>query len=263
MKYRGNRSELLGLFRFSYNNIKMKIYRKLRNLSRRDVKYKLRSIFLKGARLSYAQSGEDMILDTIFNGVKKGFYIDIGANNPFVQSNTYHFYKEGWNGINIDALPNSMKSFNKYRRRDINIENAISDREEVLEYHMFSSTFYNSFSKEDAEKSKMVSELLEIRKIKTQKLSDILDKHSIQTIDFMSIDVEGFDLNVLKSNDWVKYRPKVIVTECFAKDFAELKKNEIYNFLKQKGYIQFCNTPTNMFYLDNSFFAKRFGINHN
>lgn len=237
------------------------MYRKLRNLNLRNVKYKLRSIFLNGARLSYSQSGEDMVLDTIFNGVKKGFYIDVGANNPFIQSNTYHFYKEGWNGINIDALPNSMRAFNKSRRRDINIENAISDKEEVLEYYMFSSTFYNSFSKDDAEKSKKVSELLEIRKIKTQKLSDILDKHSIQRIDFMSVDVEGFDLNVLKSNNWQKYRPKVIVTECFAKDFAELDKNEIYNFLKERNYTQFCNTPTNMFYIDNSFLATRFGIN--
>jgi hypothetical protein len=79
----------------------------------------------------------------------------------------------------------------------------------------------------------------------------------------MSIDVERFDLNVLKSNNWNKYRPRVIVTECFPKDFTDLETNEIYIFLKEKGYTQFCNTPTNMFYLENSFLTKRFGIIQN
>ncbi len=225
----------------------MKTFEKLQNLNYDNIKHKLRSIFFNGAKLSYSQCGEDMILDTIFNDVKTGFYIDIGANNPFTQSNTYHFYRKGWHGINIDALPNSMKSFNKFRRRDINIENAIGDKEEILEYYMFSSTFYNTFSKDEAEKRKSVSKLLEIRKIKTQKLSDILDKYSIERIDFISIDVEGFDLNVLKSNNWNKYRPKVIVTEYFSSNLNELEKNDVTNLLKENNYTYFCNTPQTYF----------------
>ena len=201
-----------------------------------------------------------MILDIIFNDLKKGFYIDIGANNPFVQSNTYHFYRKGWQGINVDALPDSMRPFNKFRKRDINIENAISDTEEVLEYYMFSSTFYNCFSKEEAEKRKSVSKLLEVRKLKTQKLSDLLDKQIIQNIDFMSVDVEGFDLEVLKSNNWDKYRPKVILTEYYSKNLDEVKETDVYIFLNLNHYTHFCNTPTNSFYLDNKFLSARFGV---
>jgi hypothetical protein len=83
---------------------------------------RLWNLLFHHARLSYSQSGEDMILDTIFYNQPKGTYIDIGANNPYVQSNTHFFYKKGWRGINIDALPGSMNKFRKVRPKDINIE---------------------------------------------------------------------------------------------------------------------------------------------
>jgi len=68
----------------------------------------------------YSQDGEDIILKEFFSGKEKGFYVDIGAHHPLRLSNTYLFYKKGWSGINIDAMPGSMKIFNKKRRRDIN-----------------------------------------------------------------------------------------------------------------------------------------------
>lgn len=106
------------------------------------------SLISKHYKRSYSQSGEDMILDTIFCEIRKGTYIDVGANNPTIQSNTYYFYKKGWSGINIDALPGSMKKFNFVRPRDINIEFPISDKEEVLVYYMFSPSLYNTFIEE-------------------------------------------------------------------------------------------------------------------
>ena len=99
---------------------------------------------------SYSQSGEDMILNTILCDLKKGFYVDVGANNPTIQSNTHFFYKKGWCGINIDALPGSMRIFNLIRPRDINLEIPISDKEKKLNYFMFSSSFFNSFLEESA-----------------------------------------------------------------------------------------------------------------
>lgn len=71
---------------------------------------------------SYALQGEDLILKEIFHQVKNGFYVDVGAHHPFKFSNTYFFYKRGWRGINIDALPHSMNLFNQFRPRDINVE---------------------------------------------------------------------------------------------------------------------------------------------
>lgn len=71
---------------------------------------------------SYALQGEDLILREFFEYAKNGFYVDVGAHHPFRFSNTYLFYQSGWRGINIDAMPGSMKLFNRFRPKDINIE---------------------------------------------------------------------------------------------------------------------------------------------
>lgn len=229
----------------------MKILEKIRR--------KLWRITFKNARLSYSQSGEDMILDTIFCNTKKGFYVDIGANNPFNNSNTHYFYKKGWRGVNIDALPGSMKCFNKHRRHDVNIEAAISDDETELIYYMYSSSFYNTFSARVNEKLKTITQLIGEKRIKTIKLSEVFDSLDIKNIDFMSVDVEGMDFNVLQSNNWNKYRPKVVITEYFSKDIDLLSKDDVYHFLIDAGYRFLCNSPTNAFYIENDFFNERFG----
>ena len=89
------------------------------------------------SKKSYSQEGEDMILQRLFEKQKTGFYVDVGAHHPRRFSNTYFFYKKGWCGINIDAMPNSMKRFNRSRPRDINIEKAISENEKILKYYGF------------------------------------------------------------------------------------------------------------------------------
>ena len=96
---------------------------------------------------SYSQEGEDMVLQRIFAQKEYGFYIDVGAHHPKRFSNTYLFYKKGWRGINIDALPGSMDLFNKVRPNDINLEVGIGYKEEELNYYMFNESALNSFSK--------------------------------------------------------------------------------------------------------------------
>src|SRR6056297_1825951 len=81
---------------------------------------------------SFSQSGEDMILNNLFANIKKGVYIDLGANDPYFQSNTQYFYELGWKGINIDANPDSIKRLKKIRKRDINIVALIAN--ELKEY---------------------------------------------------------------------------------------------------------------------------------
>jgi len=76
---------------------------------------------------SYSQNGEDRALWRYFEGQRDGFYVDIGAHHPFRFSNTYIFYKSGWRGINVDAMPNSMRAFRRYRKHDINIECAVGN----------------------------------------------------------------------------------------------------------------------------------------
>ena len=227
------------------------------------IKDRIFQSLFNGARLSYSQSGEDLILASILCHITKGFYVDIGANNPFIQSNTHYFYKQGWQGINIDALPGGMMKFHEVRRRDINLEIAISDKEETLQYYMFSSSFFNTFSSEAALKSKKVSNFIGTKNIQTNKLIDIFQKYIVSEIDFMSVDVEEKELQVLQSNDWSKYRPKIIVLEYSAIGLPSIKNTPVYNMMISSGYSLFCNTSTNVFYLENEFIRSRYGSNLN
>lgn len=105
-------------------------------------------LFNSYATQSYSQEGEDIILRRIFECKTNGFYIDVGAHHPKRFSNTYLFYKKGWNGINIDAMPGSMVLFRKLRSRDINIEAAITNEKREMSFFMFDEPALNTFDKD-------------------------------------------------------------------------------------------------------------------
>ncbi|HRY82208.1 MAG TPA: FkbM family methyltransferase [Candidatus Moranbacteria bacterium] len=187
---------------------------------------------------SYSQEGEDMILRRLFEDTKKGFYVDIGAHHPQRFSNTQYFYKMGWTGINVDAMPGSMKKFEKLRPRDINLEMAVSDANEHMTYYAFNDSALNTFSDELSEIYKKDYKIIFKKDIETFPLSEILEKYlpKNKEIDFLSIDVENLELNVLKSNDWSKYMPKFILVEMLNDRIDSLQDNKIYNFLVNKNY---------------------------
>ncbi len=229
-------------------NFKKKILNQLDD----QTKDRLYILFKKYQKTSYSQEGEDLILNRLFEKINKGFYIDIGAHHPIRFSNTYFFYRKGWSGINIDARPGSMLLFNRLRKRDINIETAVSDSETELTYYMFNDTALNTFDRERAEVIiKETNYKLTSKKIiKTSRLENILD-HNVtlkQSIDFMNIDVEGLDLKVLKSNNWNKYKPKYILVESLEKDSSDIYKDPISLFLSNSGYRPFACTFNTLFY---------------
>jgi FkbM family methyltransferase len=203
---------------------------------------KLRNNYFNGfAQESYSQEGEDRILKRIFEGQKSGFYIDVGAHHPKRFSNTYLFYKMGWSGINIDAMPGSMKAFDIHRPRDINLEQAISSEDSELTYYCFNEPALNSFSKDLSRKRASRNNtdfIIDELTLKTQKLSQILNEYlpPNTVIDFLSIDVEGLDYDVIKSNDWVKYSPKLILIEILSKDISEILISKVHSFLSDLGY---------------------------
>lgn len=212
-------------------------------------KYQLSGLY-KSGKISYSLEGEDLILSRYFEGEKSGFYVEVGAYHPVRFSNSYLFYKKGWHGINIDARPGSMKLFNRIRPRDINIEAAISDEMEELTYYMFNEPALNSFDKTLSETRKSENfKLISTMKLKTQLLSDVLEKNiSDSRINFMSIDVEGFDLKVLKSNDWKKFRPELILIEVIDFNINTLIESPINKWLQSVGYEFWAKTLTAMFY---------------
>lgn len=191
----------------------------------------------------FSQGGEDAILKGIFykkiKRGEKGFYVDVGAYHPHIYSNTYLFYLQGWRGINIDANPGSMQEFRKKRGRDINLELGINDVNG-------SSTFYvldeestmNSFSVKNLSEHNMLKSVKKKVKITTETLESVFNRFSkhFDEIDFLTIDVEGMDQKVLESNNWLKYKPKVVVIEMECSDIDDVRLHESSLFLKKNNY---------------------------
>ncbi len=204
---------------------------------------------------SYSQEGEDLILKRIFHGKEKGYYVDVGAFHPKRFSNTYLFYLKGWNGINIEPRPGSSKLFNRTRPRDINLEIPVSDENLELTYYLFNEPALNGFSKNLLEERDGFKDVRVIDKVKmqTQKLGNILDKYMDENIkiDFLSIDTEGLDYKVLKSNNWKKYRPEIILFEDLSFNFNEAIKSLAFNFLLDKEYSLLGKTVNTLIFKSN------------
>ena len=192
--------------------------------------YKFLSIYLKSftnKKFFYSFGGIDNLIQQIFKSQKKGIYIDIGCGHPIKNNNTYLLNKKGWSGINIDLDIDNVELFKIYRPKDLNICAAISD--EIKETDLFfyhSRSALNTIDKKTAnyQKAKVTS----VKKIKTTTLNNVLDEsiYNSSNIDFLSIDVEGSELSVLKNFNFHKFKPKVIVVEYLD---LSLNKLEIKN----------------------------------
>jgi len=203
---------------------------------------------------SYSQEGEDMVIRSFFEGKKnyKGFYVDVGAHHPYRYSNTLHFYQHGWRGINIEPTPGAVKLFNTLRRKDINLNIGISNKKDKLTFYCFNEPALNGFSKEHSEEidnSTLPYKIIKEVEVETYPLSDILDKYLPpgQKIDFLTIDVEGLDLMVLKSNNWAKYKPSYILVEDRV-DFKNLEASDVYNYLEKQTYELVAKTFRTLFF---------------
>lgn len=210
-------------------------------------------IFKNYSIKSYSQEGEDMILKRYYENYKNGFYVDIGAHHPNRFSNTKLLYQNGWNGINVDAMPGSMKLFNRFRKRDINIELGISEKPGFLNYYIFNESALNGFSEDLSnyrDNQNDIYKIKEIKKINIITLEMLFDKYlpPNQIIDLLSIDVEGLDLEVLKSNNWTKYKPNLILVEILSSDIVGTLKTPITIYLMGLGYMIYFKTVNTVFF---------------
>lgn len=196
-----------------------------------------------------------MLLNRLFGRRKTGFYIDIGAHHPFRYSNTYMFYKKGWRGINIDATPGSMKDFIKYRPEDKNFELAISSVPNNLEFYIFDDHAYNTFNPELAARAQTSgAQLVEKKRLRSATVKDVLEEEAPKgiPIDFMSVDVEGMELDVLKSNDWTKFRPILVMVECLQSTLSNIHKDCTYKYITTQDYSIFAKTVNTVFFKNNA-----------
>ena len=190
-----------------------------------------------------SQFGEDKKIIKLFKEKRNGTYLDLGCFHPIRQNNTYLLHKLGWKGINIDLNPVSIELFNIARPNDINICMAISRKKgskNLFFDHELSSL--NTISKNHTLflKEAFGKKNLKKKIIKTNTLNNILKKSKIKKIDFMNIDIEGNELEVLKTLNFKDLYIKVICIEIVNYDFysknIKTNKKEIVSILKRNNY---------------------------
>lgn len=204
-------------------------------------------------RSYYSENGEDIFLQQrVFANQAEGFYVDVGAFHPKLLSNTYRLYRRGWHGINIEPNSDAIKLFNTYRTRDINLKLAIASVAGPATYYRFAHAGCNTLSAEYAEhmNNKSWSTPAATEQIQCERLDSILAKYvpEGETIDLLDVDVEARDLDVLKSNDWDRFRPRMVLVEDALFSVEEPNKSEIYIFLHEQKYKLIAFFGTTMVY---------------
>lgn len=221
--------------------------KKIQSFYNYEINYKMIEK-LKHTQLAYSQEGEDLVLNRLFDNKHDGIYVDVGANHPLRFSNTHFFYKKGWRGVNIEPNPELHEVLQDIRKEDANINLGVSTEKGELDYYMFNEPALNTFSKKEADEYLLKQEysLIKKCKVKVDTLEAILDNIELiknKSIDFMSIDAEGFDLKVLASNSFDKYSPKVVLIEILGiGKISDVFENEVYVFLIEKGYDLYLRT---------------------
>ena len=206
---------------------------------------------------SFSQAGEDRILDYFFHSmkVKNPSYLDIGANHPIYCNNTYFFYKNGSHGVCVEADPSLFDYLAKIRKNDkcLNIGITFDERKEA-DFYIFSAPALNTLSKEEAEyREKNGSYKIErVIRIPLKTINDIIAENFDKTPDLVSIDVEGIDLEIIKSLDFGKYRPLAFCVETitYGENRSEEKIPEIVDYLTSKGYFVYADTHINTIFVD-------------
>ena len=201
---------------------------------------------IKSKKISYSLTGIDLIVDYMFKN-KNGFFIDVGCNHPVYNNNTYKLYKRGWNGINIDIDKKSIDLFNIFRKKDLNLNIAISSSENTKEFINFhEKSPINRLKNMDDDLNSFKFE--SVKKINSSTLNSVIDNsiYNKKKIDFVSIDVEGHELEVIKGFDLEKYKPSVIISEYLDLKIEKLEINyfnlenvlnsEIYKLMITNGY---------------------------
>lgn len=184
---------------------------------------------IKSKKISYSLTSIDLVVDYIFKK-NNGIYIDVGCNHPVYKNNTYLLNQKGWVGINIDIDKKSIELFNLFRKKDLNINLAISSKKTILEYINFHEK--SPINKIKTSENQNLHSSENVKKIKSDTLDSIIEKSPFKNkkIDFVSIDVEGHEIEVIKGFNLKKYKPSIIVIEYLD---TSLKKIEIKNFSLQ------------------------------
>jgi hypothetical protein len=188
---------------------------------------------------SFAQLGEDGVLWWLFHDRLNGFYVDIGCHHPHRFSNTARLHHcNGWSGLNVDIDAGAIAAFQVERPNDINLCMGVAGVAGMRDATFFHEGAVNSLVPGAAQDPHWAALLKETRRVEVQPLSQILLQNlpTDRRIDFLNIDAEGLDFEVLNSNDWAKFQPEVVAIESHGFDLAEPRNDATYRLLTEIGY---------------------------
>jgi FkbM family methyltransferase len=188
--------------------------------------------------ISYAQRFEDLYLAQCFEGRAEGFYIDVGAGHPVHDNASYYFYLRGWRGITVEPNPHLALLARAVRPRDAQYEGLIAAEAGIRDFHLVHD--FHGLSTAVAEHAaKALSEFdksSEMLRVPAVTLAELCERHDVTAIDFLKVDVEGLEGDVLRGNNWERFRPKVVVVEALAAYTLAPAWPEWEPLLNAKGY---------------------------
>lgn len=213
-------------------------------------------------RIINSNWGVDLIVGNILRNKKKGFYIDVGCHHPLINNNTYILHKQGWRGLNIDLDQSSIEMFKYFRPLDDNKKVALSNKKGFSKLYFF----HNRAAKNTIYKARGKGAKL-IKKIETDTLDNVIknSKLNLKKIDFLSIDVEGNEMNVLKGFNLKKYKPTIVILEFInpkVKEFYQhnllnITSSKIYRYMIRKNYKLVNWVHDDLIFIQKSFVNKK------
>jgi len=200
--------------------------------------------------LSYSQNMEDWHLWLAFGGRRGGSYIDIGASHPVADNVSFFFYERGWQGIVVEPQQKLVDLYARLRPRDIAVCGLIGTRIGPTDFHVFDALHgLSTTSTKYADAAATLGDGYRTVTVPTISLAQLCERQGLRDIDFLKIDVEGAEADVLRSNDWDRFRPKAIVLEAIAPGTNEPAWQEWEPFLLAQRYRFMLFDTLNRFYV--------------
>jgi FkbM family methyltransferase len=200
--------------------------------------------------LSYARNLEDYHLSLAFAGQTTGTYIDVGAGHPIADNVSFWFYERGWRGIVVEPQPELAALYQRLRPRDLAIRGLVGRHCGEIDFYAVDRLHGLSTTVEHvAQKATAFGVNYQTIRMPVTTLARLCETHDVRSIDFLKIDVEGAEGDVLFGGDWKRFRPKVIVTEAIAPVSLEPAWQEWEPFLLSQGYRLALFDTLNRFYV--------------
>jgi FkbM family methyltransferase len=208
-------------------------------------------------KISFSQAGEDLIVNGIMQALRisRPDYLDIGAHHPTIMNNTYLFYIKGSRGVCVEPDPDMFFHLKSKRRKDICLNFGIgAESRNAADFYVMSTKTLSTFSKTDAERYETYGnqQITQVIKLPIISINDLLIQYFEKCPDFISLDVEGLESDILTALDFSKYRPPILCIETlsYTEDKTEQKLERVIDCMRERYYLPYADTYVNTIFVD-------------